>query len=84
MTTSKYNKSEIMREAWKIFRRESKFGWTFGKCLSVAWRNAKTRIQNEVVAAKNTENFKAYTATKVFNYSSGIHSYYTSGAYSGD
>lgn len=74
-----------MTEAWKIYRREAKFGFTFGKCLAIAWRNAKTRIQNEEVRRTNEANFKAVQATKVFNYTHvGRTSLYANGVYSGD
>lgn len=41
MATQKYNKSEIMKDAWRLFRLYRKFSWSFGKCLSIAWDNAK-------------------------------------------
>ncbi|MCI7417595.1 MAG: hypothetical protein MST08_18055 [Parabacteroides distasonis] len=43
MATQKYNKSEIMKDAWRLFRLYRKFSWSFGKCLSIAWDNATHR-----------------------------------------
>ena len=39
--TMKYNKSEIMKEAWKLHRSYSCRTLTFGQCLSRAWNRAK-------------------------------------------
>lgn len=52
----KYNKSEIMKNSWKIFRkynaglgtnREGKkiINWSFADCLKIAWREAKEAIE---------------------------------------
>lgn len=57
-TTSKYNKSEIMKEAHNLYKSNNRFGWSFGKSLSVAWDNAKMRIKNAEVESKN-EAFRA-------------------------
>ena len=53
MKTNKYNKSEIMKEAHSLHKFNKSIGWNFGKSLSVAWSNAKQRIINEEVEAKN-------------------------------
>lgn len=39
----KYNKSEIMKKAWEMFRLAKANNWnrTFGECLRAAWRLAK-------------------------------------------
>ena len=52
MATQKYNKSEIMKDAWRLFRLYRKFSWSFGKCLSIAWDNAKIEIKNNEAKAK--------------------------------
>lgn len=52
MATQKYNKSEIMKDAWRLFRHYRKFSWSFGKCLSIAWDNAKIEIKNNEAKAK--------------------------------
>lgn len=44
-TNSKYNKSEIMTEAWFVYRNRETFGWkTFGECLKSVWAKFKTNL----------------------------------------
>ena len=40
-----YDRAAIMRDAHKRFRDGKRLGlgWTFGQCLSTAWRAAKAR-----------------------------------------
>lgn len=45
MATRKYNKSEIMKEAHKIYRECKIYGRTFGSCLKQAWGSAKAMVQ---------------------------------------
>lgn len=45
----KYNKSEIMKRAWKIRRSYHSKALTFGQCLERAWGEAKTEYQNSLV-----------------------------------
>lgn len=45
MATQKYNKSEIMKEAHKIYRECKIYGRTFGSCLKQAWGSAKAMVQ---------------------------------------
>lgn len=52
-TATKYNKSEIMKEAHNLYKSNNHFGWSFSKSLSVAWDNAKMHIKNAKVEAKN-------------------------------
>ena len=52
MKTYKYNKSAIMTEAWRIYRSNRCFNWSFSKCLKIAWSNTKIRINNEIIRAK--------------------------------
>lgn len=49
--TNRYNKSEIMKEAHRLYKCNKPMGWSWS--LSVAWSNTKTRILNEEVEAKN-------------------------------
>jgi len=42
-TTSKYNKSEIMKNAWAILR--SGYAFSFSSALKRAWSNAKFTIE---------------------------------------
>ena len=50
---TKYNKSEIMREAWNMIRHGSKK--TFGECLRLVWAAAKSVMAKAVAAAKKGE-----------------------------
>ncbi|WP_246867157.1 hypothetical protein [Parabacteroides distasonis] len=45
MATQKYNKSEIMKEAHKIYRECKIYRRTFGSCLKQAWGSAKAMVQ---------------------------------------
>ncbi|MDH6357622.1 hypothetical protein [Parabacteroides sp. PF5-9] len=86
-TTSKYNRSEIMRNAWNIYRFNRKFNWSFGRCLAIAWQNAKNRIAVEEANEKRRiadETRKAAYQTNALKYVYGIESYYLNGVYSGD
>ena len=40
MRTSTYNKSEIMKQAWSMYRNKF-FGYTFSEALKMAWHYAK-------------------------------------------
>lgn len=50
----KYNKSEIMMEAWKIRRSVNARALTFGQCLVRAWAKAKKAAE---IAAQTTVRF---------------------------
>ena len=41
MTTQKYNKSEIMKEAHRLYKECKRYGRSFGNCLKQAWASAK-------------------------------------------
>ena len=57
MRATTYNRSEIMRQAWTMFR--SKFyGYTFSQALKMAWHYAK----QEVARIKQVEARKAEEA----------------------
>lgn len=53
MKVSKYNKSEIMRNAHSFYKSNKSFGWSFSRSLSLAWNNAKQAIINAEVEARN-------------------------------
>ena len=55
MRATKYNKSQIMKQAWTMFR--SKFyGYTFAQALKMAWYYAKEEVARlERVEAKKAE-----------------------------
>ena len=50
----KYNRSEIMKNAWEIRRSYNARGLTFGECLKRAWEKAKTAIANAAQLAAMT------------------------------
>lgn len=61
----KYNKSEIMSAAWRIYKNNKarRIEKTFGSCLSLAWRNAKKEIEKAaaaVAAAKVEKPVRRY------------------------
>lgn len=41
----RYNLSQIMKDAHRFFRSNSRMGRTFGECLKLAWRWAKDAIK---------------------------------------
>ena len=53
MRATRFNKSEIMKQAWMMFRT-SIFGYkTFGQALQAAWRYAKENVaRQEAVEAR--------------------------------
>lgn len=87
MATQKYNKSEIMKDAWRLFRLYLKFSWSFGKCLSIAWDNAKIEIKNNEAKAKRLAEEEArrieYRKHVVLSHV-GMASLYGNRVYSGD
>ena len=42
-----YDRAAIMRDAWSRYRHSQRFGkgWTFGRCLMVAWAAARLRAE---------------------------------------
>jgi hypothetical protein len=58
MKATSYNKSEIMRQAWSMFRNKF-YGFTFAEALKMAWYYAK----QEVAHIKQVEARKAEQAT---------------------
>jgi hypothetical protein len=65
METSKYNKSAIMTEAWRIYRNNRSFNWSFSKCLTIAWENAKIRMANEIIRVKRLAKAAAKEAARL-------------------
>lgn len=87
MTTSKYNRSEIMKEAHKLYQFNRSFNWSFSKCLTLAWRNTKMRIANAEMAAQNKAVLESMTTgynQNVVLRHVGINSLYANRVYSGD
>ena len=83
MATQKYNKSEIMKEAHKIYRECKIYGRTFGACLKQAWGSAKVMVQlaekRAAFAKELAERSHNVRLTHV-----GMASLYANRVYSGD
>ena len=49
-----FNKSEIMKAAWKFFRGSIKNNWghTFGECLKTSWKQAKNKVEFDAKAQR--------------------------------
>ena len=61
-----FNKSDIMKHAWNMFRKAAKSNWKFSTCLKRAWKAAKEKTAKAAgrvmcEAVKTTE--KAYMLT---------------------
>ena len=55
MRATKYNKSEIMKQAWMMFRNKF-FGYTFAQALRMAWHYAKEEVaRQEAVEARKAQ-----------------------------
>lgn len=59
MRATKYNKSEIMKQAWSMYRNTF-FHYTFSQALRMAWHYAK----EEVARQETVEARKAQQAAK--------------------
>lgn len=58
-TTSKYNKSEIMKEAWVMFKSEDnklsswQYEFSFAECLKMSWATAKVEeTASQIIISK--------------------------------
>lgn len=88
-TASKYNKSEIMKEAnyWKKV-----LGYTISESLKMAWRNEKTkvrlnneaRIKNEQYEKMFAERAKNTTVCDMSYLANTLNNYYNGYGYKGD
>jgi len=86
-TASKYNRSEIMKAAHRLYKWNRIFNWSFGKCLASAWQNAKTKIRNEEIREANRiaeEARRAEYRKNIIPTHVGMDSLYRNRAYSGD
>ena len=64
MRATKYNRSQIMSQAWAMYRNKF-YGYTFAEALKMAWHYAKeevTRIKQ--VEARKSEQAEADAARK--------------------
>ena len=68
MRATKYNKSEIMKQAWSMYRNTF-FHYTFSQALKMAWHYAKEEVARqeavEVRKAQQTTEQAAREAAKV-------------------
>jgi hypothetical protein len=62
MKATSYNKSEIMRQAWSMFRNKF-YGFTFAEALKMAWYYAKQEVARiKQVEARKAEQAATYAA----------------------
>ena len=55
MRATKYNKSEMMKQAWMMFRNKF-FGYTFAQALKMAWHYAKEEVaRQEAIEARKAQ-----------------------------
>ena len=55
MRATKYNKSEIMKQAWMMYRNKF-YGYTFAQALRMAWHYAKQEVARlEAVEARKAQ-----------------------------
>ena len=55
-TSTRYNKSKIMRNAWYL--RRANASMTFSACLRKAWRNEKLAVMTAIIAGSRMEGSK--------------------------
>lgn len=84
MNESRYNKSEIMKRAWSIFRSgHSFYSLSFSVALERAWEIAKEAVRKEEKTSKPID--ASIYSFGPSTYLGGVESYYRySGQYSGD
>ena len=83
MATQKYNKSEIMKSAHRLYKDCKKYGRSFGSCLSQAWRSAKALAalaEQRAAFQKQQEERKHNVVLSHV----GMNSLYANRVYSGD
>ena len=55
MRATRFNKSEIMKQAWMMFRNKF-FGYTFAQALKMAWHYAKEEVaRQEMIEARKAQ-----------------------------
>lgn len=55
----KYNRSEIMKKAWNLFRGKLNRN-SFATCLSMAWKIAKAGVARETFTGKKVVSLMGY------------------------
>ena len=92
-TMSKYNKSQIMKRAWNIYKGNNPYSYSFSAALRRAWEVEKATLEYEAREARKTaiEAENAARSTRISNASAawvaGAAAYYSNarpGQYFGD
>lgn len=83
MATQKYNKSEIMKSAHRLYKECKKYGRSFGSCLSQAWRSAKALADLAEQRAAFQKQQEERKHNVVLSHV-GMNSLYANRVYSGD
>lgn len=85
MATQKYNRSEIMKSAHKLYKECKKYGRTFGSCLKQAWASEKAMVRlAEQREAFRKEIERRRAASNIVLTHVGMESLYANRVYSGD
>lgn len=85
MATTKYNKSEIMKEAHKLYKECKRYNRTFGSCLKQVWASAKAMVRLAEQREAFRKELEARRAkSNIVLKHVGMSSLYANGAYSGD
>ena len=64
MRATRFNKSEIMKQAWMMFRNKF-FGYTFAQALRMAWHYAKEEVaRQEAIEARKAQQAAEQTASE--------------------
>ena len=92
-TMSKYNKSQIMKRAWNIYKGNNPYSYSFSAALRRAWEVEKATLEYEAREARKTtiEAENAARSTRIGNasvaWAVGAAAYYSNarhGQYFGD
>ena len=64
MRATKYNKSEIMKQAWSMYRNTF-FHYTFSQALRMAWHYAKEEVaRQEMIEARKAQQMAIASQSK--------------------
>lgn len=84
MTTQKYIKSEIMKDAHKLYKECKRYGRSFGSCLKQAWGSAKALVRLAEQRAAFSKELEARRKSNIVLDHVGMSSLYANRVYSGD
>jgi len=75
-TSNRYNRSEIMKQAWKEFKQDIENGVnsSFRICLTIAWRNAKRKANlntSDISSVSDCTNGNVWGDRIYFNSANG-------------